>query len=298
MEPTSTDHRCKRRHDCSRQTDLCKKIPGAGVHGHTGQEFGGKDVAGGGDLNGDGYSDIVVSDNLYSKTADSFEGRLYIYYGGIQMDTVMDAVITGDTAGIRLGKKVMFIPDLNNDGFDELLTNGASLPTGRESVSIFYGGDAIDSVPDIQLPYSTSYNDFHGYFDKRDSVSYLLVGDQGNNAAGPSSGRVFIYSNVEEEVITTSNNNITQTKNLHLYNYPNPFTESTIINYEITESCYVNINIYNIYGQKVGSLINEYKVAGLHSESFKAEGLPDGIYLYQIKAGKNVEAGKMLIRGD
>ena len=67
-------------------------------------------------------------------------------------------------------------------------------------------------------------------------------------------------------------------------NYPNPFNPSTIIKYDLPKASKVKIVIYNILGQKVVALIDDFKPAGRYSETFNASNLSSGIYFYSIEA--------------
>ena len=68
-------------------------------------------------------------------------------------------------------------------------------------------------------------------------------------------------------------------------NYPNPFNPRTIINYELQITDYVELNIYNILGQKVVTLVNERKEAGIYQVEWDASEFANGIYYYRIKVG-------------
>ena len=70
---------------------------------HQDQGFGSRSIAAGKDINDDGYDDIVIGDNFFSLGSASYEGRIYIYYGGNAMNNEADVVITGKSAGMRLG---------------------------------------------------------------------------------------------------------------------------------------------------------------------------------------------------
>ena len=57
----------------------------------------------------------------------------------------------------------------------------------------------------------------------------------------------------------------------------------------------VNINVYNILGQKVAVLVKEEKQAGTYEVDFNASHLASGVYMYRIPAGDYVQTKKMLL---
>jgi hypothetical protein len=78
-------------------------------------------------------------------------------------------------------------------------------------------------------------------------------------------------------------------------NYPNPFNPTTIINYELPITNYVDLSIYNLLGQKVTFLVNERQQAGEYQVEWDASGFSSGVYYYKIKAGKFQDVKKMVI---
>jgi len=77
-------------------------------------------------------------------------------------------------------------------------------------------------------------------------------------------------------------------------NYPNPFNNITMIRYLLPKACKVKLSIYNLLGQEVATLINEYKTAGSHEIKWSAAGLPNGIYFYRLQ-GSNFSGIKKLV---
>ena len=76
-------------------------------------------------------------------------------------------------------------------------------------------------------------------------------------------------------------------------NYPNPFNPSTIISFTISEPGLVTLNIYNIIGEVVVELINEFKEAGNYEINFSADNLTSGIYIAKLSTGNNIQTIKM-----
>ncbi len=78
-------------------------------------------------------------------------------------------------------------------------------------------------------------------------------------------------------------------------NYPNPFNPTTTINYQLPKASQVKINIYNLHGQLVASLINKYQKAGYYKLNWEAKNLVSGIYFYQLEAENFREIKKMTL---
>ncbi|MCD6566809.1 MAG: CotH kinase family protein [Bacteroidales bacterium] len=79
-------------------------------------------------------------------------------------------------------------------------------------------------------------------------------------------------------------------------NIPNPVNSETIIPYELSRAVYVSINIYNLLGEKVVTLANCVQEKGEHFVTWRPQGLPNGIYLYEIRAGDFRDVKKLLLQ--
>jgi len=107
-------------------------------------------------------------------------------------------------------------------------------------------------------------------------------------------GTVRIYK--EQSPTLVKENQNSSPANFQLYqNYPNPFNPTTTIQYEIPKSELVTINVYDVLGKHVTTLVDTKMQPGKYKVDFNAEKLPSGIYFYQIKAGKFSAAKKMLL---
>jgi hypothetical protein len=81
---------------------------------------------------------------------------------------------------------------------------------------------------------------------------------------------------------------------LHINN-PNPFNPSTHIKFELKNRSFVKIEVYDILGQLVNVLANEFKEAGSYEVVFDGTNLPSGIYFYKMVAGNFVDVKKMVL---
>jgi hypothetical protein len=78
-------------------------------------------------------------------------------------------------------------------------------------------------------------------------------------------------------------------------NYPNPFNAQTIIQYSLPSQSLVTIDIFDILGRKVETLVNGIMPMGEHQATWGANGHASGIYFYRIKAGDYTERRKMML---
>ncbi|MEX0859068.1 MAG: BspA family leucine-rich repeat surface protein, partial [Balneolaceae bacterium] len=79
-------------------------------------------------------------------------------------------------------------------------------------------------------------------------------------------------------------------------NYPNPFNPSTAISYELPEASDVTLQVYDMTGRQIATLINrEAKSAGRHTVQFDAGRLSSGVYIYRMKAGNTVITKKLTL---
>jgi hypothetical protein len=78
-------------------------------------------------------------------------------------------------------------------------------------------------------------------------------------------------------------------------NCPNPFNPSTTIKFNLPKASDVTIDIYDILGRKVETIVEHEQPAGIHQLVWNANGFSSGIYFYRIQAGKFVETRKMML---
>jgi len=86
-------------------------------------------------------------------------------------------------------------------------------------------------------------------------------------------------------------------------NYPNPFNPTTKIKYTIPTvtlslskgDTYVTLKVYDVLGNVIATLVDEYKPAGSYEVNFNASQLSSGIYFYTLKTGTFIETKKMTL---
>ncbi|MDE3057291.1 MAG: T9SS type A sorting domain-containing protein [Bacteroidota bacterium] len=78
-------------------------------------------------------------------------------------------------------------------------------------------------------------------------------------------------------------------------NYPNPFNPSTEIGYRISKVSTVMLNVYDVLGRAVATLVNERKPPGMYNVVFDGSKLASGVYFYRVQAGTSVETKRMIL---
>jgi hypothetical protein len=78
-------------------------------------------------------------------------------------------------------------------------------------------------------------------------------------------------------------------------NHPNPFNPETSISFDLKESGFVTLKVYNLLGREVATLVNGEEAAGQHTVLFSAANLPSGIYLYRLDVNGYTAMKKMTV---
>lgn len=78
-------------------------------------------------------------------------------------------------------------------------------------------------------------------------------------------------------------------------NYPNPFNPSTTFQFAITKSSHVVLEVFNVLGQPVATLVDESLTPGTYKMKFDASALSSGVYLYRLTAGDFTQTMKMVL---
>jgi len=78
-------------------------------------------------------------------------------------------------------------------------------------------------------------------------------------------------------------------------NYPNPFNPATTIEFQIPQAAPVRLEVFDLLGQKVATVVDEIVSAGVYRVPFVATDLPSGTYLYRLSAGNFIQTRKLTI---
>ncbi|RMD89192.1 MAG: T9SS C-terminal target domain-containing protein, partial [Calditrichaeota bacterium] len=84
-------------------------------------------------------------------------------------------------------------------------------------------------------------------------------------------------------------------------NYPNPFNPETTIEYELTKPGQVRLTIYNLLGQQIQTLVDEWQPAGKYrvkwngSRAHRAKSVASGVYVVELRLGEKSMRRKMIL---
>lgn len=183
-------------------------LPDVQITGSSG-EFLGISVSSAGDMNGDGYSDIIAGAYLKNSSA----GGAYVYYGGASMNNAADVTMNGIVAGDLFGASVACAGDVNGDGFADVIAGARQNDAGGINAGrtyIFFGGTTVNNVPDAVFTGSTAGDNFGQSVASagdinNDGYEDVIVGAPYNDQPGSDAGKAYLFTNSQNFVSTPMN---------------------------------------------------------------------------------------------
>lgn len=109
-----------------------------------------------------------------------------------------------------------------------------------------------------------------------------------------SGAKSVLYSNAVISDVDEFDDELVTSFNL-MQNYPNPFNPSTKIKYALNQPGVVKINVYDLLGRLVKSLVNEHQEAGTHAVEFDGYNLASGTYVYTLFHNNSLLSKKMVL---
>lgn len=163
-------------------------------------------------------------------------------------------------------------------------------PGESVKIPVVFNDGLFSSAQSFSIPANTLVTTFsagatitHGKYKRRISSEKILIsGDWADDIASPE-----IFTGIDEVDRQFP-------RSAELFpNYPNPFNPSTKISYSLSVPGFVRLRVFNIKGQYITTLIDDFQSAGLHKITFPAGNLPSGTYFYLLQTGKFLQARKM-----
>ncbi len=193
-------------------------------------------------------------------------GRFYLPTGTVEYNTAPTSTNVS-TSSVTISKKVnASILSLLQNGVNSIAFEVHGSPT---ELSHTFRAQAITQFRSI-IPYTSEWF----YFDSGSKPADVKLGDI--------------------TAIAFNGNEIPANFNLY-QNYPNPFNPTTRIKYDLASQSHVNVQVFDVLGQKVSELINEVQQPGVYDVKFDGSNLSSGVYLLVFQAGDFVKTQKMIL---
>jgi predicted GH43/DUF377 family glycosyl hydrolase len=240
-------------------------------------------------------SDPVLSTGLSRAWDDTYAG---------QSSVIFNNNFSGSITGFKMwygGGNGIGTGDI---GFASTDIFPPAVPTGLKA---FY----IDSIPANKLSWDENTEEDFSYYTiyrSTSNTSYEKIGQVSNSFFLDSTlmtGSMYAVSATDnlgnesaksDPVVTgLSETSEVPIKYYLSSNYPNPFNPATKIRYQIANAGMVSLQVYNLLGEVVATLVNEEKPVGTYELTWNAENLSSGVYFYRLQAGNFIETKKMLL---
>lgn len=227
--------------------------------------------------------------------------RLLDQFGGVVVDIDMKAqhsVTASFNELLIIAERPANLISASYDylSFHSVIVNGSFNPHGLPTNVWFEWGETSRYGNSTQTKYIGDGTDPVKFLDsitnlQKDFVYHFRAAIQNVRGIVYGIDQTFIPSNIAKNVLPPKPTPV----NYRLYqNYPNPFNPGTIIQYDLPASSHVTLQIYNILGQKIETLVDETQPSGIKSITFDGNNLSGGIYIYKLTAGSFSAIRKML----
>ena len=184
--------------------DLVFEGEGEKEHRHFGRDINNPKMIG--DVNGDGYGDLLISSRYWNYWADaSGQGRAYLYYGGPgrSMDSIPDKVFTGENRRDDFGVSGCIF-DIDNDGFGDVIIGVRSYNNRQGRAYLYWGGEDMDTIADKVFDGEAGTQDSFGCGMDAGYVNDDDYGDIIVTAPYSNTGKAFLFYGDTRASINTS----------------------------------------------------------------------------------------------
>ncbi|MFC1649989.1 SBBP repeat-containing protein [Candidatus Latescibacterota bacterium] len=204
-------------------------------------------------------------------------------YGGICVDKNGNAYITGATSSIDYPITPGAYHEEKYGGNDVILTIIDSL--GKELLySTYIGNSGADGANGIKVDTKSDIYLFgHSEGITQEPTGLFNEGEQ----------FLIKFKLYDSTVITKNSNQLNEFKIFQPY--PNPFNPSVTLSYQLFRDSEVTLDIYNIHGQKISTVVNDFQEKGLHNIQWDGNNYPSGVYFYRMRAGNEMKNGKLML---
>jgi hypothetical protein len=172
--------------------------------------------------------------------------------------------------------------------------------SGIANASVYWTADTTSGFTTVPMQF-ISGDTAAGYippqFDETEIFYYIsATSNSGRTVTKPLVAPDGYYKfEVDNNVTSIANLNLNPVEFYLSQNYPNPFNPATNLEFRIPKSGFVSLQVYDILGNEVATLVNEERTAGNYEIRFDASSLTSGVYFYRLSVDNFVGIKKMTL---
>jgi len=200
-------------------------------------------------------------------------------------DTLWTKTFEGN--GVEFGKKVWQTPD---GGYIICGTTGSF---GAGSYDVWLIKTDVDGEIIWTKTFGGSLHDLGEAIQQTTDGGYIITGATYSFGAGYYD--VWLIKTTPDVSGIEPNNELISTFFSLSQNYPNPFNPSTKISWQSPVGSWQTLKIYDVLGNEVATLVDEYKPAGSYQVEWNASGFPSGVYFYQLRSENFFGVKKLIL---
>jgi hypothetical protein len=270
----------------------------------------GYEVAGAGDVNHDGYDDILVGQPYLTGGGvtglNPHAGRWYVFHGGPGGPDLVPAMFVEEPfwgENIGFGLSLAGAGDVNGDGTSDVVAGfwtGDHAGFDRGTGFIHFGSPGgFVTTPDRFFDgttYGASGGAVAGAGDVNgDGLDDIVVGNMDHhNEHGQRVGSASLFFGKNTAAKEARDVPSSSTVVLHP-NHPNPFNPVTTIRFELQKRMLVRIDVFDVKGKRVTTVGDGVYPEGVHDLSWAASNVASGVYFVRLVAGDRVVTRRMLL---
>jgi len=207
-------------------------------------------------------------------------------------DNYSYTAIVSDAASAFIGQKII---EYRSSFNIPIITNSYPFPYANYSDHLSYYDEGYKAILLIENAppwnngtYYTANPFYHKSSDTSGTVNMQLTARVAQLALVTAASFASVLSDAGGEEFLPGEFYLSQ-------NYPNPFNPTTIIRFNLPAAEKVQLKVYDILGNEISLLADEFMQPGIHEREFSAAGLPSGVYIYRLNSERFNASGKMIL---